>query len=395
MDSAVLQKIRSEVERILPDIVQLRHTIHQNPEIACAEFETAALVRKTLAPENICLLNPFLETDVVAMMDGKGKGKNVTLRADMDALPMGEKTGLSYASRRKGFMHACGHDGHTAMLAGAAIVLSRLRKNIHGSVRFVFQPGEEIVAAGRDLVEKGALLNPEPDAVFALHGLSGLPEGVLGSRPGEMMAAADFFSLTVKGKGAHSSRPEIAIDPILVAARIVESLQSVVSRQTHPLDAVVLSVCRISGGTNANIIPDNVELEGSVRYLKPNLREKIKTDMERIINGVCQSMGAGYDLTYVSPYLPTINHAGVVAFGKNIVHKILGPSCWMDIETPSLSAEDFSYYITRYPGAFFRLGMGIDKPPLHNALFDFNDNAMKNGILFLVASALEMLGSET
>jgi amidohydrolase len=206
-----------------------------------------------------------------------------------------------------------------------------------------------------------------------------------------MMAAADFFSLTIKGKGAHGSRPEIAVDPILIAARVVESLQAIVSRQTHPLDPVVLSVCRISGGTNANIIPDRVEREGSARYLKPQLREKIKSDMERMIKGVCESMGATFELDYASPYIPTINHAEVVALGKRVVHEVLGPAYWKDIEAPSLSAEDFSYYLRDYPGAFFRLGMGIGKPPLHNALFDFNDNAMKNGILFLVAAALEAL----
>jgi amidohydrolase len=209
MHAHLLDLVRSEVDKILPEAVRIRRAIHQNPEIARAEFETAALVRKTLSPTGLRLLDPFLETDVVALLDGKNKGKNVTLRADMDALPLEEKTGLPHASRRKGFMHACGHDGHTAMLLGAARVLSRFKEYINGSVRFVFQPGEEIVAAGRDLVEKGALLDPEPDAVFALHGLSGLPEGMLATRPGHMMAAADFFTIVIQGKGAHGSRPEL------------------------------------------------------------------------------------------------------------------------------------------------------------------------------------------
>lgn len=394
MNPQIRQRLITEVEKILPDIVRIRRAIHQKPEMARVEFETADLVRKTLAPTGMRLLDPFLETDVVALLEGKGKGKNVTLRADMDALPLEEKTGLLYASQKAGFMHACGHDGHTAMLLGAALVLSQFRESIGGSVRFVFQPGEEIVAAGRDLVEKGALLNPEPDAVFALHGVSGLPEGVLASRPGEMMAAADFFNIVIKGKGSHGSRPETSIDPILVAVRVVESLQAVVSRQINPLDPVVLSVCRIAGGTNANIIPDNVEIEGTTRYLKPELRENIQASMERIVKGVCESMGASYEFTYVSPYIPTINHPEIVELGKKITHEILGPSYWMDIKLPTLAAEDFSYYLKRYPGAFFRLGMGLDTPPLHNARFDFNDNAMKNGILFLVSAALEILTSK-
>ena len=391
MDSKILNRLKDEINGILPAITNLRHTIHQNPEIAVKEYETAELIRRTLNPTDIRLLEPFLETDVVGILEGKDKGKNVTLRADIDALPMQEKTGLPYASQNAGFMHACGHDGHTAMLIGVALVLNKFRNKFAGSVRFVFQPGEEVVAAGKDLVEKGALKNPQPNAVAALHAWPDIGVGVIGSKPGVLLAAADFFNLEIKGKGAHGARPENSIDPILTAARVVEALQAVVSRNISVLDPVVLSVCRICGGSNSNVIPDSVEIEGTTRYFKPELGEKIASEMERIIKGVCDSMGASYEFSYESPYIPTINHADIVDIGRKITGEVLGTDYWQDFENPSMGGEDFSYYITEYPGAMFRIGMGGDSAPLHNTHFDFNDDALKNGILFLASFALDIL----
>ncbi len=274
-DPASLKSLKAQIAGIVRDMVKVRHTIHQNPEIALKEFDTSALIRKLLKKAGIEVHKPFLQTDVVAMVKGKKPGKNVTLRADIDALPLLEKTGLPYASQRKGTMHACGHDGHTAMLLGAALLLNRLREELNGSVRFVFQPGEEIVAAGKQLVARGALQDPKPDAVFALHAWAGMPLGAVASKPGALLAASDFFTVEVKGKGAHGSRPEDSIDPILTAARIVDALQSVVSREVSSLEPVVVSVCRIAGGTNGNVIPDSVEIEGTTRYLKPELKQKI------------------------------------------------------------------------------------------------------------------------
>ena len=391
---SALQNLKDEVERILPDVVKLRHVIHQNPEIALKEFDTSALIRKRLKEAGIEVLKPFLETDVVAMVKGKRAGKNVTLRADIDALPLLEKTGLPYASKRRGFMHACGHDGHTAMVLGAALVLNRLRDQINGSVRLVFQPGEEIVAAGKQLVAKGALRNPRPDAVFALHAWGGMPLGAIASKPGALLAASDFFTIEVKGKGAHGSRPEDSIDPILTAARIIESLQSIVSREVSSLEPAVVSVCRIEGGTNGNVIPDSVELEGTTRYLRPELKQKINSAIKRIVKGVCDSMGASYTLRYDSPYIPTINDEAMVALGKKIALRVVGAGNWFDLTSPSMGAEDFSYYIRKFPGAMFRLGMGDKSASLHNSHFDFNDRAMAPGILFLVSLALDILQVE-
>jgi amidohydrolase len=385
------QVVEKLVDRILPDIVRIRHTIHENPELALQEHDTATLVRKSLESTHLRLLEPFLETDVVAILEGRGPGRNVTLRADMDALPLQEMTGLPYQSKRDGLMHACGHDGHTAILIGSATVLSKLKDHFEGSVRFVFQPGEEVLAAGKDLVDKGALRDPEPNAVFALHAWGSVPVGAIASRPGFFLAAADFFKITIHGKGAHGSTPEVSIDPILIAARVVEALQAIPSRRVSALDSVVLSVCRFCGGTNANVIPDHVELEGTTRYLDPETGKKIPVYMEQIVKGVCDSMGASYEFSYTSAYIPTINNHEIVALGKKVTEDVLGASTWVEVSTPFMAAEDFAYYIRDYPGAMFQLGMGKASAALHNPHFDFNDSALRNGILFLVCVALETL----
>jgi hippurate hydrolase len=384
--------LKTEIEGILPHIVRLRRAIHENPEIALQEHQTGALVREALGPLDLEVKPPFLETDVVALLKGPKEGKNVTLRADMDALPMQEQTGLEYASQRPGFMHACGHDGHTAMLTGAAMVLSRLRGRIKGSVRFVFQPGEEVVAAGKDLVKAGALLDPEPDAVLALHGLHDMPEGSFASRAGVIMGASGFFTIKVTGKGAHAARPEIAIDPILTVTRIVEALQAIASRRISPFESVVLSVCRITGGSNPNVIPQSAEIEGTTRYLNAATGDIIRSEMERIVKGVCGSMGASYEFSYHIPYIPTVNDAGVVDLGEKLVWEIWGPEHWDTMQNPSMGSEDFAYYLEDYPGALFRLGLGGKSAPLHSPFFDFNDQVLGQGILFLTASALAHLG---
>jgi amidohydrolase len=288
-------------------------------------------------------------------------------------------------------MHACGHDGHTAMLMGAVLVLSRLKDDFAGSVRFVFQPGEEMTAAGKDLVAEGALLDPEPEVIAALHAWPSIPLGVIASRPGVMMAAADGFNLTVTGKGAHGARPEQGIDPILAASRIVESLQSIVSRNVSPLDSAVVSVCSIAGGHTGNVIPDEVTMKGTTRYLKPEVGESIPERMEQTIKGVCDAAGCTYDFKYHRRYIPTVCDAGVVALGKQVATELFGESGWIDLERPSMGAEDFAYYTRQYPAAMFRLGMGESSASLHNPKFDFNDDALKNGILFLVSLALKVL----
>jgi amidohydrolase len=383
--------IEQQIDAILPHIRSVRHHLHAHPELALKESETSRYIRTELAGHSITPLPPFLETDVVALLSGTGPGKNVTLRADIDALPIREETGREYCSTTNGIMHACGHDGHTAMLLGAGIVLNGLKEHFTGTVRLVFQPGEEVTAASRELVAAGVLKNPPPDMVLALHAWAGKPVGTIGSRPGPMMAAADFLRLTIKGRGGHGSRPEKTVDPILVASRVVSRLYDIPSRLVGALDPLVITICSIHGGGGSNVIPDEVVLEGTVRYFSPELRTRIPELIEQAVKAECDYAGAGYTLEYNRPYIPTVNDAGVVTAGKAVVEKYLGAAAWKDIAEPVMGSEDFSYYLERYPGAMFYLGMGEASPQLHNNRFDFNDDALKSGILFLVAAALQLL----
>jgi amidohydrolase len=385
------QKIEQRILEIVPEIIRVRHRIHRNPELAHVEHATSEFVRETLASLNVRIVDPFLGTDVVGIMEGNGPGENVTLRADLDALPVPEKTGLPYRSRVEGVSHACGHDGHVAILLGAARILDEMRDTFSGSVRFVFQPGEEIVAGGRDLVAKGCLDDPLPKAIFALHGWPGVAAGVVASRPGEFMAAADIFEINVKGKGAHGSLPELSVDPILTGARIVEALQTIASHRVSALEPVVITVCRFQSGYEKNVIPDNALLEGTVRYLNVDIGKEIPEHMEGIIRGICDSMEASYDFSYTRQYLPTRNDPKLVGLAKDIVGRVFGPECWKDMSKPSMGSEDFSYYLHKAPGAMFRLGMGKNRPSLHSPFYDFNDEAIPRGIHFMVAMTLEML----
>jgi len=389
------QRLSSAITRVLPRVTELRHDIHAHPEMALEERRTSAVIRELMTQTSAEILPPFLETDVVALLAGNQPGPCVTLRADMDALPLNETTGLPYASETPGTMHACGHDGHTAVLAGTALVLNELKDLLPGTVRFVFQPGEEVVAAGRDLVEAGALRSPPQSAAFALHAWPGLPLGIIASRPGVLMAAAEFFTIRIEGVGGHGSRPEVAVDPILTGARVVEALQTVVARRVSALDSAVLSVCRFTGGTNGNIIPDSVELEGTTRYLTQDVGRAIAAEVERIVTGVCDSMGASCTIDYTPSYLPTTNDDAMVALARTVVEDHLGPDQWLTMDAPCMGGEDFAYYINDTPGAMVWLGMGETCAPIHNPNFNFNDGAIENGIRFMSAIAIETLNRLT
>jgi amidohydrolase len=387
--------IENEVQKLLPKIRELRHYLHAHPELSLKEFNTSLFIREYLLALDIKVFDPYLKTDVVALMSGKNEGKNVTLRADIDALPLLEKNDCSYHSLKKNVMHACGHDGHTAILLGTAKILEELKNQFSGSVRFVFQPGEEIVAAGRDLVGKAILENPKPDAVLALHAWPGKPVGAICSKPGPLMAASDLFKIIVKGKGGHGSKPEAAIDPIFIASRIVNSLYSIPSRKFRALDAVVISICKIQGGFNANVISDEAILEGTVRYFCKSIGKKMPTLFESVISNECKNWGASYELDYTQPYIPTVNDPSIVAACRQTTQSRLGESSWIDLDEPVMSSEDFSYYTEKNPGAMFFLGVGEKSPSLHSPQFDFNDEALMNGMLFFVLSTLKLLRPQT
>lgn len=369
---------------ILPGIIEFRHALHRIPEMAGAEFETSRAIRERLAGLDLEVLPPFLGTDVVAILRGRGPGRNVTLRADIDALRLNEETGVPHASCHEGRMHACGHDGHAAMVMGAAELLASRRDSFNGSVRFVWQPGEENRAMGRDLVEAGALENPRADLVTALHGMPGLPVGVLALRDGAMMASCAHFKVTIRGKSGHSSRPHQAIDPVVAAAAVVVELQSVVSRRIDPQQAAVLSVCRIAGGELANVIPDEVVLEGTARALDMRVAAALEAGFREVIESVCRAHRTSCEIDYRLSYPVTFNAPEPTALARRVIRETVGEGRFIELAESSMGAEDFSWYLRRYPGVYVKLGTGEDCPALHNSKFDFPDAALAAGIEYLV-----------
>ena len=369
---------------ILPGIIEFRHTLHRIPEMAGAEFETSRAIRERLARLDLEVLPPFLGTDVVAILHGRGPGRNVTLRADIDALRVHEETGAAYASRHDGRMHACGHDGHAAMVMGAAELLASRRDSFDGSVRFVWQPGEENRAMGRDLIEAGALENPRADLVTALHGMPGLPVGVLALRNGAMMASCAHFKVTIRGRGGHSSRPHQAVDPVVAAAAVVVELQSVVSRRIDPQQAAVLSVCRIAGGELANVIPDEVVLEGTARALDMNVAAALESGLREVVDAVSRAHRTSCEIDYRLSYPVTFNAPEPTALARRVIRETVGEGRFIELAESSMGAEDFSWYLRRYPGVYVKLGTGEDCPALHNSKFDFPDAALAAGIEYLV-----------
>ncbi len=384
-------RINQLIGKYLPEVIAFRHELHRHPELAGEEFATSALIREKLGNTDIKLLIPFLKTDVVGILCGKGDGPQVALRADIDALPLEEMTGVEYASEYPGKMHACGHDGHTAILLGTALVLNELRDCFKGSVRFVFQPGEEVVALGKQLVAAGALDNPVPQAVYALHGFAGHETGMISSRPGPIMAAAGFFKITVNGRGGHGSAPQNTIDPILIGSQVVVGMQAILARNIDPREAAVVTFCHFGAGTNSNIIPEKAVLEGTVRYLDHAVGAKIEELLRQYATGICATYGATCDIEFRLPYSVAINNAQCTETVRETAIELFGPDAYQEMPKPSMGAEDFCYFLEKAPGAFFNLGVGKDSPSIHNPKFNFNDDAIQHGILMMVNLALKTL----
>jgi len=390
-----MNDLKERVRAAVGAATELRHELHRIPEVHGEEERTAELLRGRLARLGLEVAPPLIGTDVVALLRGGRPGKCVLLRADIDALPVDDASRTAWSSTRPGFSHACGHDGHMAMLMGAVEVLLGMRERIPGSVRFVFQPAEEETGGGKRMVRAGLLEQaPRPDAAFALHGWPGIPLGALASIAGPMMAAADRFTLRVIGKGTHGARPHVGVDPVVTAAEVVLALQSIVSRSIDPLRPAVLSVCTIHGGQTSNVIPEDVVMTGTTRYFDPTLREAFRRRMEEVARGVCLAAGATCRLDYEEGYIPLVNDAGMVAVARDTVKRHLGEAAWVDGLEPSMGAEDFSYYLERVPGAMVLLGLGEGAVNVHNPAFDFDDRALEPGITTLCALALEVLGAD-
>ena len=378
-----------ETATLAADAVAWRRHLHAHPELGFQEYETSRFVRETLGSFGGLELSRPTPTSVVARLQSGRPGRTLALRADMDALPIQEETGLEFASQRPGVMHACGHDGHTAALLAVARGLVERRDELAGEIRFLFQHAEELPPGGADeLVAAGAL--DGVDAVFGAHLISTLEAGRIGVLDGPVSAAADVFSARIVGRGGHAAFPHLLIDPIPIAAHAISSLQQIVSRNTKPLDSAVVSVTRLHAGTADNVVPEAVELGGTVRTYRQEVREQTRDAMERILAGVTSAHGGGYEFEYELGYDSVVNDPELAA----LVREAADADRLIEIE-PLMAGEDFSAYLRAAPGCFFLVGAGSeDAFPHHHPRFTIDDEtALPVVIETLTRAALAYLGT--
>ena len=378
-------KIANFVTQITPDIITLRHDLHAQPELGFEEHETAGRILDHLRPlTHLDIQTNVAKTGVVATLNAGKPGPCVALRADMDCLPIQEQSNLPYASKHPGKMHACGHDGHTACLVGAANVLSQIAEDLPGKIKFIFQPAEEGGGGAAVMCDQGVLENPKVDAIFALHGWPDLELGKVGAPKGPAMASADFFSVTIQGVGAHAAYPHRSIDPVLITAHVVLALQTIASRSIDPLEAVVVTVAKINAGTANNIIPTKAQIEGTLRTLDPQVRETALARFKQIVQQTAAAYGATADIRFGIGYPVLVNDRHTAEFVDAVARDILGPQQVIDSVPPCMGGEDFAFYAQRVPAAFWRLGVrqpdAAVQPTLHQPTYDFPDAAIPIGI---------------
>jgi len=355
-----------------------RRDIHAHPETAFEEVRTADFVAEKLAEFGIEVHRGLATTGVVGLLDGQGNGSSraIGLRADMDALHIQELNGFDHRSRHDGKMHACGHDGHTAMLLGAAKYLAETR-NFDGRVAFIFQPAEENEGGGRVMVEEGLFEQFPVEAVYGLHNMPGMPVGTVSLRSGPAMAAFDIFEIVITGKGTHAAMPQLGIDPVVTGAQIVTALQTIASRRTAPLDAVVVSVTQFHAGDTWNVIPETAVIRGTVRSFKKETQDQMERDIDRMARAICESQGATMTLRYERRYPALVNTEAETEIAGAVAARVVGEDKVVMGAEPLMGSEDFAYMLEAKPGCYIWLGNGTEGGPggcaVHNPHYDFND----------------------
>jgi len=387
--SAKTSDVKKIIREVYPRIRELRRDLHAHPETKYEEVRTGRKICEHLKRLKIPFKAKVGRTGVVGVLRGKHRGPCVALRADMDALPMPEANRFAHRSQNEGKMHACGHDGHVANLVGTAHVLARLREHLHGSVKFIFQPAEEagIDGGATRMIRDGALENPKPDVIFGLHANHSIPLGSIASLAGPFMASADFFDIRIRGKGVHAAYPHKGLDPIVIACSVVQALQTIPSRRVHPLQPAVVTVGHITGGTARNVIPEFVTLGGTTRAYDPKTRQLVKRLVRKIPTQVARAMGGSAEVDYFDCYPSVINNENAFRFLKDVASDVLGSGNVLGTE-PSMGGEDFAFYLHHVPGVFFWLGNGTPQRQLHNPKFDFDDRALRTGMLVMSELAL-------
>jgi amidohydrolase len=380
----MLDRIKALAKEYAPEFINIRHQLHANPELSYQEFETSKLVQHKLSTWGI----PYdikATTGVIGLIEGKNPGKRIiALRADMDALPIKEANDVPYKSKNEGVMHACGHDVHTTCLLGASRILNELKNEWEGTVKLIFQPGEEKNPGGASLlIKEGVLENPKPSSIFGLHVHPGLQVGKMSFRSGKVMASADELYITVKGKGGHAASPHLCIDPILIASHLIVSLQQIVSRHNNPHNPTVLSITAINGGSTTNVIPDEVQLKGTFRAMDEQWRFKAHELIRTMATNLVRSMGGEIDLLIDVGYPSVYNNEGLNEIAKEKAALFIGDQNVEETEK-RMGAEDFGYYSQQIPGCFFRLGVmneakGITSG-VHTPTFNIDESAIEIGM---------------
>jgi hippurate hydrolase len=398
-----LEKQMKLVEPIIAfqsEIQQIRRDLHAHPELCYEEKRTSDVVADKLSEWGIPVIRGLGLTGVVGIIKNGSSTRAIGLRADMDALPMQEVNTFAHASRHPGKMHACGHDGHTAMLLGAARHLAEHR-NFDGTVYLVFQPAEEGGAGARRMIEDGLFEQCPMDAIYGMHNWPGAPVGTMSVVEGPMMASSNEFYVTVKGKGAHAAQPHKGIDPVMVAVQIAQSWQTIISRQKSPLDTAVLSITQIHAGSATNVIPDEAELVGTVRTFTQPVLDMIEQRMGEIARHTAAAFGAEVDFTFRRNYPPLVNHAAETKFAVEVMKSVVGADNVDDNVEPTMGAEDFAFFLQAKPGCYVFIGNGegehrdgghgLGPCVLHNGSYDFNDHLLPIGASFWVRLAEQSL----
>lgn len=392
----MINKIREKADKYFSEFQSIRHHIHAHPELSFQEYKTSEFISGKLESFGIAHQAGIAGTGIVALIKGKNPEKKcIALRADMDALPIKEANDVSYKSENEGVMHACGHDVHTTCLLGAAKILNELKEEFEGTIKLIFQPGEEKHPGGASLlIKEGVLENPKPDAIFALHVYPHLPCGAAGFRAGQYMASADEIYITIEGRGGHAALPHQTVDPIAIAAQVITALQQVISRKSNPLIPSVLTFGKIAGGFATNVIPDKVEILGTFRTMDENWRTEAHQWIKEITENICASFGAKAIIEIPVGYPSLFNDPHTTMQAESWAREFIGVQ---NVHTLDLrmAAEDFSFYTHLVPGCFFRIGTNKNNEtftaPVHNAHFDIDEDALKTGMGLMSWIALNAL----
>ena len=379
--------ILNSINQMQNQMSEWRQDLHKIPEIGLEEYKTSQYIKDKLKLWGIDFKEGYSKTGIVASITGsKGdSNRSIGLRADFDALPMTEKNIFSHTSTNIGFMHACGHDGHTSMLLGAVKYLSE-NNDFDGKVHFIFQPGEEGFGGGEIMIKDGLFKDFKIDEVYAMHNWPELPLGQFGISTGAMMAAVDEFDIVVKGRGGHAAMPDLTVDPVIIGAQIINAIQTIISRVTSPIDKALISVTKIHAGSAYNVIDDELSLGGTVRTFKSETRTLIKEKLQDIAKGIALANGGDIEFTYTSGYPPTINSKKESIFAGNVAKNLVGEDNVNTDIDPSMGGEDFAYFLNQKPGAYIYIGQQ-DKnhnSHLHTTKYDFNDNLLPLGVNFWI-----------